>query len=83
MRVSRPDEDNWLKLRRLIQYLSGTTEMKRIIEARTLKILATWVDSSSAVHADMKSHMGGYVGFKDGVGVVHSKSTKQQINEKA
>jgi len=55
-RVKEPDEDNYKKLARVIQYLRGTMTMTLTIEPTNSPLW--WVDSSYAVHLDMKSHMG-------------------------
>ena len=42
--------------------------------------LCTWVDATSGVHPDLKSHIGGGMSF--GYGLVHRKSRKQKLNAK-
>jgi hypothetical protein len=53
----------------------------RVIGADDLTKLKTWVDTSYAVHRDMKSHTGGVVSF--GTGAALSKSSKQKLNMKS
>ncbi len=83
MRVSCPDMDDWQKLRRMLQYLSGTKHMKIILSANSINIIYTWVDTSYVVHLDMRSHTGGCVGVGEGKGVVHTQSVKQKLNTKS
>jgi hypothetical protein len=80
-RVSCSTEQDWKKLRRVLEYLNGTLNDKRIIGADSLVQMKTWVDASYAVHADMKSHTGGVISF--GTGAAMSKSTKQKLNVKS
>ena len=43
--------------------------------------MVTWIDASFAIHINKRSHTGGTISF--GVGVVHSKSSKQKLNTKS
>ena len=61
--------------------MKNTLELPRIIGADSLSLMRSWADASFAVHRDMKSHAGGTSGF--GIGVVHSKCSKQKINTKS
>ena len=80
-RVQEPDEDDWKKLRRVVQYCYGTLDEQRTIGATCLKDLFTWIDAAYAVHWDMKSHTGGCMSF--GVGTLSTKSGVQKINVKS
>jgi hypothetical protein len=80
-RVSCSTEQDWKKLRRVLEYLNGTLDDKRYIGADSLLQMKTWVDASYAVHADMKSHTGGVVSF--GTGALMGKSSKQKLNTKS
>ncbi len=80
-RVSCSTEQDWTKLKRVLEYLNGTLEDVQIIGADNLSKMKTWVDASYAVHTDMKSHMGGVVSFD--TGVVMGKSSKQKLNTKS
>lgn len=68
-RVQVPDVDDYKKLHRVVQYLSGT---KLMLEADDLQALQWWVDASFTVHWDMKSHTGGC--FRFGKGAVYLTS---------
>jgi hypothetical protein len=80
-RVSEPDEDDWAKLRRALQYLRGTIDMKLYIGFDDITKMRTWVDVSYAVHQDCKSHTGGVISF--GWGVLLTKCQKQKLNTKS
>ena len=80
-RVQTSTEEDWKKLRRVIQYCYGTLNERRTIGATSIKDIFTWVDAAYAVHADMKSHTGGCMSL--GVGTVSTKSSTQKINTKS
>ncbi|KAG7373305.1 reverse transcriptase RNA-dependent DNA polymerase [Nitzschia inconspicua] len=80
-RLSDPREQDWNKLRRLLQYINGTISLPRILGGGTLTRLKTWVDASYAVHPDFKSHTGGAVSL--GLGAFMCKSQKQKLNTKS
>ena len=80
-RVLGPQQDDWNKLKRAIQYLRKTCHMGMVLEGgETVSILA-YVDASYGVHPDMKSHTGCVIGI--GRGPVYSKSTGQKLNTKS
>jgi len=61
--VRSPNEDDWDKLVRLMQYLKHTKNDRMTLEADK-SMVANWhVDSSFAVHPDMQSHTGISVTF--------------------
>ena len=80
-RVTKPNVDDWGKLKRTLQYLKGTLDFKLTLGADSMTILKTWVDASYAPHHDMRSHSGGCSSF--GSGVVMSRSSKQKLNSKS
>ena len=80
-RVSCSTVDDWNKLKRLLQFIKGTINDKRIIGANGLNDLLTWVDAAYAVHPNMRSHTGGCMSF--GLGTLHARSTKQKLNTKS
>jgi len=75
-RVQSPDEDDYKKLKRVMQYLRCTRELTLTIKPGSNK--QWWVNSSYAVHLDMQSHSG--IMMKFGTGVTYSTSCKQKIN---
>ena len=80
-RVKSPDEDDWGKLKRLLQYLKGTMHMPLILSADSMTLPRWWVDGAYAVHHDCKGHTGAGMSF--GRGMVMSYSWKHKINTKS
>jgi hypothetical protein len=80
-RVKKPDEDDWGKLKRLLQYLKGTLHMPLILSADSMMMPRWWVDAAFAVHDDCKGHTG--AGMSLGRGMAMSYSWKQKINTKS
>ena len=80
-RVSKSNEDDWEKLRRLLNYLHATINMPRIIGAGGMDVMQTYVDASYAIHMDMKGHTGGLMTM--GRGIIQGKASKQKINTKS
>jgi len=80
-RVKSPDEDDWGKLKRLLQYLKGTLHMPLILSADSMTMPRWWVDAAYAVHHDCKGHTG--AGMSLGRGMAMSYSWKQKINTKS
>ena len=80
-RVQEPDNDDWLKLKRLIEYLNTTKDLYLTLEADNTNILKWYIDASYAVRLDMKSHTGGALIM--GKGAVYSTSVKQKLNVKS
>ena len=80
-RVSKSDEDDWQKLRRCLGFLKKTITDVRVIGAKSLSHLFTWIDASYAVHDNMRSHLGGIMSM--GVGVIHAKSSMNKVNTKS
>ena len=79
-RVSKSTKQDQAKLRQVLESLRGTLHYKYILGADNLKKLRTWVDTSYAVHPDMKSHTGGVMSF--GTGSFICKSSKHKLNTK-
>ena len=75
------DVDDWRKLRRLLQYIKTTLDLKLVIGADSMTAFKTFIDVAYGVHMDMKSHTGGAMTF--GQGVITSKSSKQKLNVKS
>ena len=79
--VSNPDKDDWSKLRRVLQYLRGTMNMKLVIGGDDIHRMKAWVDVSYGVHSDCRSHTGGCISF--GWGVILTMCQKQKLNVKS
>ena len=80
-RVSKSDNDDWNKLKRVLCVLYVMIDDVRIIGASLLTQILTWIDAAYAVHDNMRSHMGGLISL--GVGIVHGKSAMEKINTKS
>ena len=80
-RVSCPDEDDFLKLARVFQYLRGTPDLFLTLEADGLHVFKWWVDAAYTVHNDMRGHTGATGSM--GRGSFSSMSSKQKINTKS
>ena len=77
-RVSRSTEQDWLKLKRVLEFLNGTFSDGLTLRAESLTELINFADVSFAVHPDMRSPTGGGASF--GRGVFLPMSKKQRIN---
>ena len=80
-RVTKSDVHDWKKLSRLLSYIQGTIDDKRIIGASSICSLFTWIDAAYAVYKDMKGQTGGCMSM--GYGVIHGRSSKQKLNTKS
>ena len=76
-RVSCSTEEDWYKLKRVLQFLNRTITDHLVLGADCLTMLKTWVDAAYGVHQDMKSHTGGVMSL--GRGAIMCKSTKQKL----
>ena len=80
-RVTKSDVDDWKKLGCVLSYIKCTINDDRIIGATSLEELWNWIDSSHAVHQNMRGQTGGAMSL--GVGTLHCRSTKQRINSRS
>jgi hypothetical protein len=80
-RVACSTEQDWLKLKRVLECLRGTLDEHLTLGADDSSLMFAWVDASHAAHKDMRSHTGGVVSF--GIGAIMSKSSKHKINTKS
>ena len=80
-RVKKPNQNDWDKLKRVLQCLKGTKEDILTLEADNTQTLTWYVDAAFAVHCDMKSHTGAI--FTIGKGAIISDSTKQKNNSRS
>ena len=81
-RVHYSTEQDWTKLQRLLNYLSGTQEIPLTLEMDNgpIEIVAN-IDSSHASHGDYRGHTGIFITL--GKGAIQAISTKQPINTKS
>jgi len=78
-RVQAPDEDDYKKLTKVMQYVNCTKDLTLTNEPGDSP--HWWVDSSYAIHPDMRSQHG--IIMMLGKGVTYSTSCKQKINTKS
>ena len=78
-RVQSPDVDDYKKLAIVMKYIRGTKDITLTIEADDGP--KWWVDSSYAVHPDMRSQSGIFMTL--GKGTAYSESSKQKLNTKS
>lgn len=77
----KPNVSDYNKLQRVVKCLRGSKLMCLTLESDDLQIIKWWVDASSAVHEDMRSHTGGTVTL--GKGSVCSSSIGKKLNTKS
>ena len=80
-RVREPDVDDWRKLHHLICYLRVTEDLKLTLSANGLGVLKWYVDSSYAVHPNMRGQTGGGLTLGKGFPIV--SSVKQKLNTRS
>jgi hypothetical protein len=80
-RVREPDTQDWAKLAHLMKYLRGTRKLPLILSADGSGIFKWWIDSSFAVHPNMRGQSGG--GLSLGRGFPNMGSTKQKLNTRS
>ena len=78
--MREPDTDNYKKIISLMKYLKSTKDIPLTLEANNSGCIRWWVDSSFAVHPDMKSHSGTMMSMVQGAAISGSK--KQKLNTK-
>jgi hypothetical protein len=76
-RVTKPDEDDWKKLTRVMRYLQGTVSLTLRLAADGSGNVAWHIDASHAVHFDMKGHTGGTMTM--GKGSIYSTANGQKL----
>ena len=80
-RVRSPGRKDWMRLVRLLKFLSHTAQDVLTLSAGDgIKILEWHIDAAFGVHPDYKNHTGGTGRFKNGKGIEISKSIKQKLN---
>ena len=76
-RVLKSNEQDWVKLLKVIKYLNGTKELTLHLSADENMVINSYIDASFASHPDAKSHTGEMISL--GGGAVYSKSSKQKL----
>eukprot|EP00804_Cyclotella_cryptica_P021065 CCRYP_019383-RC/>CCRYP_019383-RC protein AED:0.25 eAED:0.25 QI:0/-1/0/1/-1/0/1/0/272 len=80
-RVKKPDQDDRRKIKKVLEYLNGTVELKLRIEVKDLRVMRWYVDAAHMVHWDCKGQTGAAMTL--GRGAVLSYSWKQKANTKS
>jgi hypothetical protein len=79
--VKGPNQDDWKKLMRMMEYLHGTRKDVLTLGVDNLSVMKWYVDASFAVHPDFKSHTGATCTM--GNGAPMSMSRKQKLNTRS
>ena len=80
-RVQCPTKEDWGEIRRVLNYLKATKNDKRIMVSDDLLKLEKLVDEFRMVHEDLRENTGQCMYC--GLGIVHSKASKQKLNTKS
>ena len=80
-RVKEPNVSDWNKLRRTLQYIRGTLDMKRILSIGNIELMNIYIDVLHGIHWNQRGQTGGCISM--GEGLLHARSTKQGINTKS
>jgi hypothetical protein len=80
-RVKSPNQSDWKKLVRMLEYLHGTRDDILILGIDDISVMKWYVDASFAVHPDFKSHTGACATM--GTGSPMSMSRKQKLNTRS
>jgi len=79
--VKSPNQSDWKKLVRMLEYLHGTRDDILILGIDDISVMKWYVDASFAVHPDFKSHTGACATM--GTGSPMSMSRKQKLNTRS
>jgi len=80
-RVKEPNVSDWNKLRRTLQYIRGTLDMKHVLSIGNIELMNIYIDASHGIHWNRRGQTGGCISMGDGL--LHARSTKQGINTKS
>eukprot|EP00980_Cylindrotheca_fusiformis_P018032 scaffold5767_cov92-Cylindrotheca_fusiformis.AAC.4 len=80
-RVTKANDDDWKKLKRLLKYLNDTLDLLLTLSIDNLCVVKTWVDAAFATHDDMRSHTGGIISM--GKGALYASSHRQKLTTKS
>ena len=76
--VKKPDEDDWGKLKRLLNCMKGTIYVKLLLTVGSMYIVRLWVNAFYNNHEHCKGHTGSMMSL--GKVAVVSYSKKQKLN---
>ena len=77
-RSTKADEDDAVKLGRVLSYLRETTEIRLTLGADNIHVIKWWADSLFAIHTDMKRHSGLFGTLERGA--ILARTTTQKLN---
>ena len=77
-RVWAPNEDNWDKLKRVLEYLKGTRCLKLTLSDKDMSTTKWWINESYATHDDCKGHIGVIMSLWKGATIIASSKHKIQ-----
>jgi hypothetical protein len=80
-RVKNPNQEDWMKLTKMMKFLNQTKNDKLTLRADGTKKLKWHIDAAFAIHPDFKSHTGATLTM--GNGAITSISRKQKINTRS
>ena len=80
-RVTEPNEGDWMKLKKLMNFLKATQDEVATMIADDSQSMKWYVNAAFVVHKDFKSHTGGTMTL--GSGSISSTSTKQKVNARS
>jgi hypothetical protein len=81
-RVMKPNDGNYKKLQRVVNYLRGTKQMCLALKRDDLQVIKWRIDMSFTVHKDMRSHTGGTMTLGK-ASAVYSSSIRQKLTTKS
>ena len=79
--VAAPDEYDWTKFKRVMQYLRGTIDLVLMLGADDITKMNSWVYVLYGIHSECKIHTGGEMSW--GWGILLSKRQKKKLNTKS
>jgi hypothetical protein len=80
-RVQAPDQDDLQKLKRVLKYINGTSELGLVLRTSDPMRIYAYIDASYGIHSDGKSHSA--LSLSLGAGSILSKSSKQKLVTKS
>ena len=80
-RVSKPTENDWKKLIKIMKFLKTTQEVVTTVSMDESNTIKWYIDAAFGVHKDLKSQTGAVMTL--GNGILSSISTKQKVNSRS
>ena len=76
--VKNPNEYDWKKLLKLLQYINSTQKDKLILSVYELNVIKWYIDADFELHDDFKRHDNGIMTYERGLPI--SQPRKQKLN---